>query len=80
MKENYFVLPGMEKKGLVTVVQITLLPSGRLKEKKILKRSRDPIHDAAVLQAVEAGQPYPLPENPELLELEYTLEFRPEAK
>jgi TonB family protein len=78
--ENYFVMPGMERKGLVTVVQITLLASGRLKEKKILKKSRDPIHDAAVLQAVEAAQPYPLPENPELLELEYTLEFRPEAK
>lgn len=80
VRDNFFILPGMDQKKLVAVVSIALLPNGRLKKKELVKKSRDPIYDAAALQAVEAAQPLPLPDNPDLLELEYTIEFRPEAK
>jgi len=78
IRENFNIFPWQKKKGLATNVYIEITAQGRIKEKKLMKQSRDPVFDAAVLQAIEASQPLPVPEDMSLVSDGIQLEFRPE--
>jgi len=78
IKQNFNIFPWQKKKGLVSVVYIEITGAGRLKTKRIVRGSRDQVFDGVVLQAVEASQPFPVPEDLSLIADGITIEFRPE--
>ncbi len=78
IREHFNLYQWQKKKGLSTVVQIEITAQGRIKEKRLMKQSRDPVYDAAVMQAVEASQPLPVPDDMSLVSDGITLEFKPE--
>ena len=78
VKEHFNIYAWQQRKNLVAIIYIELNPDGRLKAKKIVKRSRDPVYDSAVLQAVEESQPYPIPPDPAFVSQGINMEFRPE--
>ncbi len=78
VREHFNIFPWQKKKGLAASVYIEITSTGRVKDKKLMKASRDPVYDAAVLQAVEASQPFPVPEDMSLVSDGINLEFKPE--
>ncbi len=78
IREHFNIFPWQKKKGLAASVYIEINSMGRIREKRLMKVSRDPVFDAAVLQAVEESQPLPVPEDMSLVSDGITLEFRPE--
>ncbi len=78
IREHFNIFPWQKKKNLSASVYIEIFPNGRLKEKKLMKASKDSVYDAAVLQAVEESQPLPIPEDMGLVADGITLEFKPE--
>lgn len=79
IKQHFNIFSWQRKKGLVAVVYIEIYPTGRVREKRILKRSIDPLFDSAVMQAVDDAQPLPIPEDASLMRQGITVEFRPEG-
>lgn len=79
IKEKFNIYSWQQKKNLVTVVFIRILPNGKLKEKRIISASKDPLYDNAVLQAIVSAQPFPIPERPEILDEGITFDFHPES-
>ncbi len=77
IKENFNVFAWQKKKELVSVVHLEIFPNGRVRVKHLVKNSLDPKFDSAVLQAVDASQPLPVPEDDSLLAGGITIEFRP---
>jgi outer membrane biosynthesis protein TonB len=78
IKENFNVFAWQKTKSLSCVVYIRLYSTGRVREKRILKKSSDPLYDSAVLQAIDESQPLPIPEETWLLNEGLSLEFKPE--
>ena len=78
IQEHFSVYPWQKQKKLVAVVYIEIMANGRIREKELIKPSSDSIYNSAVLQAVDAAQPLPVPEDLGLLSEGVTLEFKPE--
>ena len=78
IKEHFRVYAWQRKKGLVSVVNFEILSNGRIRQKKVVKSSVDPLYNSAVLQAIDEAQPFPLPEDKSILNSGITIEFRPE--
>jgi colicin import membrane protein len=79
IKEHFKIYPWQRKKNLNTVVYITIFPTGRVREKRLMRRSADSTFDSAVLQAIDEAQPLPVPEDPAIIGEGITIEFRPEG-
>ena len=77
IKQQFNVFSWQQKKELVAEVQLSLLPNGRVRWRKITKPSRDVMYDSAVLQAIDDAQPFPVPEDKGLLQEEITINFKP---
>lgn len=77
IKQQFNVFSWQQKKDLVAEVQLSLLPNGRVRWRKITKPSRDVMYDSAVLQAIDDAQPFPVPEDKGLLQEEITINFKP---
>jgi colicin import membrane protein len=78
IKEHFNVYAWQRKKGLVSVVNFEILSNGRVRQKKVIKSSVDPLYNSAVLQAIDEAQPFPLPEDKSILNSGITIEFKPE--
>jgi len=78
IKEHFNIFPWQKKKNLLTVVRIDIFPTGRVRSKKLLKRSTDAIYDAAVLRAIDAAQPLPIPDDMDIVRDGLVVEFKPE--
>ncbi|MFM8269994.1 MAG: energy transducer TonB [Pseudomonadota bacterium] len=77
IKQQFNIFSWQQKKGLVAEVKLMLLPTGRIKWRKIVKPSRDILYDSAVLQAIDDAQPFPVPEDQVLIQDEITINFKP---
>ncbi len=78
IKKNFNIFAWQTKKGLVGYVFLKVTPQGKVKEKRILKRSKDQSFDSALLQAVEDSAPYPIPDDESVLNEGITIEFHPD--
>lgn len=78
IKEHFNVYAWQRKKGLVSIVNFEILSNGRVRQKKVIKSSIDPLYNSAVLQAIDEAQPFPLPEDKSILNSGITIEFKPE--
>lgn len=78
IKEHFNIFPWQKKKSLLTVVRIDIFATGRVRGKTILKRSGDTIYDSAVLRAIDAAQPLPIPEDMSIVSDGIVVEFKPE--
>lgn len=77
IKQQFNIFSWQQKKGLVAEVKLLLLPNGKVKWRKIVKPSRDLLYDSAVLQAIDDAQPFPVPEDKNLIQDEITINFKP---
>lgn len=80
IKENFFIMPSQRGLGLIAIVRMEIYPNGRLKSRKVVKPSTDPLYDSAVLQAVDESQPFPTPEDISIVSSPFTITFREEDK
>jgi TonB family protein len=78
IKEKFNILQWQQKTRLVAVVFIRISPTGRVREKKIVQMSKDPLYDNAVMQAIVLAQPFPIPEDLTILNEGIEFEFKPE--
>ncbi len=78
VKANFNIYPWQKKRGLVGVVFLRVTPQGKLKERRIVRPSKDSLFDSALLQAVEDSAPYPVPEDDSVLREGITIEFHPD--
>ena len=76
--ENLNLYQWQKKKGIEAVVFLRIYPNGRIRERKIVKPSMDSTYNASVLQAIDASQPLPVPDEASLYEEGINLVFRPE--
>lgn len=65
------------KANLVADIYFEIYPTGKLKTKRVVKPSSDPLYDSAILQAIEEAQPLPLPEDLSLLNEGFQITFKP---
>jgi len=79
IKNQFSIYPWQKSKKLSAVVAISLYPNGRVRERKIEKSSGDATYDSAVLRAIEAAEPLPIPADAALLEEPLIIELRPES-
>lgn len=77
IKQQFNVFSWQQKNGLMAEVKLMLLPNGRVRWRKIVKPSRDLLYDSAVLQAIDDAQPFPVPEDKNLINDEITINFKP---
>jgi TonB family protein len=75
--DHYNIFPWQRKKMLANTIYIDLYPNGRVRSKKVIKTSGDPLFDSAVLQAVEEAQPLPLPADPSYIDGGINIVFKP---
>lgn len=78
IQQHFSIYAWQKKKSLVAVVTIKIFPNGRVRDRRLVKASTDATFNSSVIQAIDAAQPLPVPEDLSLLEDEMTLEFRPE--
>jgi colicin import membrane protein len=78
VKDNFNIFSWQKKRGLVGVVFLKVNAQGKLKERRIVRASKDPIFDSALLQAVDESAPYPIPDDDSVLREGITIEFRPD--
>lgn len=78
IKEKFNIFPWQQKTRLIAVVFIKIGPTGKVREKKIVQTSKDPLFDNAVLQAIVSAQPFPIPEELSILNEGIEFEFKPE--
>lgn len=78
VKQNFNVYSWQKQRGLVSVVYVKVGSNGRLLEKRVVRSSKDPLFDSAVLQAVVDAQPLPVPDDASVLKEGITIEFRPD--
>lgn len=78
IRENFSIFQWQRKKKLEAIVFIKIYPTGRVRERRIVKPSPDSTYNASVLQAIDASQPLPIPDDPTLYEDGINLVFRPE--
>lgn len=78
IKEHFNIFAWQKKKNLLTVVRIEIFATGRVRAKNILKPSGDGIYDKAVLRAIDAAQPLPIPEDMSIVSDGIVVEFKPE--
>jgi len=79
IKNNFNVfLWHNRKKELTVSISLQLFPTGRIRERKVLLKSSDATFDSAALQAVDQAQPYPLPEDPSVLNEAIVITLKPE--
>lgn len=77
IKQHFNIYLWQQKKNLSADVQFELFPTGRVRRKKVVRPSTDPLYDSAILKALDDAQPLPLPEDPLLLGEEYIITFNP---
>ncbi len=77
IQEHFNVFSWQKKKELVTIVHLELFSTGRVRKKEIISSSKDPLYDAAVLQAIDRAQPLPVPADLSLIANGITVEFTP---
>ena len=63
IRKHFNIYPWQQKKGLTAQVHLELMRSGRVKLKQLVKASADPLFDSAVLLAISAAEPLPLPDD-----------------
>lgn len=78
IKERFYIMPSQRDRGLNNTVHLELYPTGRVRSKKFIKPSMDPLFDSAVMQAIDDAQPLPIPEDLSLIQGGITVTFRAE--
>lgn len=76
IKQHFNVYPWQIKKGLVSVVLINVRANGTVKDKKVMKPSKDSLYDSGLLQAIEEAQPLPIGEGCSFVDDGIAIEFR----
>lgn len=78
IRKHFNIYLWQQKKGaLITDIYIEVFPNGRVKAKRVVKPSADPLFDSAVLQAIDSSQPLPVPEDVSLLKEGFQITFKP---
>lgn len=78
IRRHFNIYLWQQKKGaLLADIYLEVYPNGRVKAKKVVKPSSDPLFDSAVLQAIDASQPLPVPEDISLLKEGFQITFKP---
>lgn len=77
IKQHFNIYLWQQKKNLIAEVQFELFPTGRVRRRKVVKASSDPLYDSAILKALDDAQPLPLPDDPLLLTEEFHIIFKP---
>ncbi|MBM4303941.1 MAG: cell envelope integrity protein TolA [Deltaproteobacteria bacterium] len=78
IRRHFNIYLWQQKKGaLITDIYLEVYPNGRVKARKVIKPSSDPLFDSAVLQAIDASQPLPVPEDISLLKEGFQITFKP---
>jgi len=78
IRKHFNIYLWQQRKGaLLTDIYLEVYPNGRVKTRKVVKPSMDPLFDSAVLQAIDASQPLPLPEDISLLKEGFQITFKP---
>ncbi|MBI4403248.1 MAG: cell envelope integrity protein TolA [Deltaproteobacteria bacterium] len=84
IKQHFDIYTWQGRKKLESGVAVQLLATGKIKYKKVIKPSSDPHFDSAVLKAIDAAQPLPLPTDldlrEEVLRDGVEIGFRPEEQ
>lgn len=78
IQQHFSIYAWQKKKALVAVVSIKIFPNGRVRDRRLVKASPDSTFNSSVLQAIDAAQPLPIPDDLALLNDGITLEFRPQ--
>ena len=78
VRDHFNIYPWQKKKILVNEVHIEIFPTGRIRSKRMIKPSADPLFDSAVMRAIEEASPLPLPDDLSLIEDGITFNFKPE--
>lgn len=77
IKQHFNIYLWQQKKNLIAEVQFELFPTGRVRRKRVVKPSSDPLYDSAILKALDDAQPLPLPDDPLLISEEFHITFKP---
>lgn len=78
IRKHFNIYLWQQKRGtLLADIYLEVYPNGRVKAKKVVRPSSDPLFDSAVLQAIDASQPLPVPEDINLLKEGFQITFKP---
>ncbi len=75
IQKHFTVYAWQKKRKISAVVSIVVSTNGRVTEKRIVSPSSDLSFNSQVMQAIDASQPLPLPEDPSILTGGVTIEF-----
>jgi TonB family protein len=78
IRKHFNIYLWQQKRGsLLADIYLEVFPNGRVKTRRVVKASSDPLFDSAVLQAIDASQPLPVPEDISLLKEGFQITFKP---
>ncbi len=78
IRKHFNIYLWQQKRGtLLADIYLEVYPNGRVKSRKVVKASTDPLFDSAVLQAIDTSQPLPVPEDISLLKEGFQITFKP---
>jgi TonB family protein len=78
IRKHFNIYLWQQKKGsLLADIYLEVNPNGKVKARRVVKASSDPLFDSAVLQAIDASQPLPVPEDISLLKEGFQITFKP---
>jgi TolA protein len=78
IKEHFNIFPWQRKKNLSALVRLDIFPNGRVRARRIIRKSADPLYDSAVLKAIDSAQPLPIPDDIAIISDGLVVEFKPE--
>lgn len=78
IRKHFNIYLWQQKKTALTAdIYLEVYPTGKVKLRRVVKASVDPLFDSAVLQAIDASQPLPIPEDISVLKEGFQITFKP---
>lgn len=76
IQDRFSVYSWQKKRPLVAVVELAIFQNGRLKHKRLVSKSADPLYNSLVVRAIEEVELFPVPDDLRLLQGGIRLDFR----
>ena len=78
IRKHFNIYLWQQKKAALTAdIYLEVYPTGKVKLRRVVKASADPLFDSAVLQAIDASQPLPVPDDISVLKEGFQITFKP---
>ena len=78
IRNHFNIYLWQQKKAALTAdIYLEVYPTGKVKLRRVVKASADPLFDSAVLQAIDASQPLPVPDDISVLKEGFQITFKP---